>query len=79
MIRNSTSVTAAFENSDDATEFIKCKIESMVASYETPKEGKFTSKQNQTVHPHFPIVQSEIRKSDLAILYLNFLAQALKS
>ncbi len=35
-------VSAAFENPHEATEFVKCKIESLVANVvlDTPKEGK---------------------------------------
>ncbi len=38
---NNSLLSAAFENPHEATEFVKCKIESLVANVvvDTPKEG----------------------------------------
>ncbi|KAL5007897.1 hypothetical protein ScPMuIL_016703 [Solemya velum] len=42
--QNMMSILGAFENEDDATEFVKCKIESLLANQTRPKEDDETKR-----------------------------------
>lgn len=48
--------TAAFENEEDVTDFVKCKIESLVANKEQPLEGWFAFEHVMYHFMHLPLV-----------------------